>query len=67
MKLYKVSTNTVPDIGNIYEVYVIASDEKHAERLARVVYWNGQKIPLDVMEADMTQEMIVAYSQWYGR
>ena len=66
MKLYMVYTANPPERGGVFEVYVVAADEKHAERLARRVYWNNQKIRLKVEEANMEQERIVGFLTWYG-
>ena len=65
MKLYMVHTKNPPEQGEVFKVYVVAADERHAERLARRVYWNKQKIPLLVEEADMEQERIVGFLTWY--
>lgn len=66
MKLYRVYTKDPPKWGEVYELHIIAADEKHAERLARMVYWKGLKIPVEVEEVKMERDRIVGFSQWYG-
>lgn len=66
MKLYEVTSKT-KRYEKVEKCFIIAADEKHAERLARVVYWRYWKNVVSVKEADMDTEQIIGADKWYGR
>ena len=64
MKLYKVTLKGRPDdvlYYTLHTCFVLSTDEKHAERLARIKNQDEwKKCPLSVSEVDMTEEKIIA-------
>ncbi len=65
MVLFEVRAQEPPIRGEVYRAYVVAVDEKHAERLARTVYWNSSKIGVEVKPVDMSAERIIGADEWY--
>ena len=63
MTLYKVY-KAHPQFGEVYQVYVVALDDKHAEKKARTVYWYGEKCQLITEKVDMTKECIIGADKW---
>ena len=60
MNLYSVKRVEPGAFGDVYEVYVIAEDEKHAERRARWDYpWEMGKAKLVTSLVSMEQERIL--------
>lgn len=58
MKLYEI-TDQNREFEKVFQVYVIAQDEKHAERAARLKYWDEdyrRKNKLSVREVDLQEE-----------
>ena len=63
--LYKV-TGYSPTTWETYDVYVLARDAKHAERLVRWNYkWELSKAKLTTVAMDMEQEQIISERKWY--
>jgi hypothetical protein len=61
MKCFAVTRMENADWGDITKVVVVAKDEKHAERLARITFDDLRKTRLKVEEVNIESEKVLAF------
>ena len=60
MNVYIISRKDDFSYGDNYRAVIVAKDELHAERLARIEIWGFKKAKLSVTKVDLKQESIIS-------